>query len=648
MKRSNTIVCVILAAMAAACGAAPANGGGGDTQNPSQPQSPPTTVDAVIGNAGTMPIPPSSGVTQTGPSAPEAQPETFSDGSTWQCTTTPYSLEQDPEQFVTLDPNAAVIWPGSLLQGNTVESGSPEPIALQRGGGTIVMNLLNSGKGTQANSYQVQLNEITQGNVIDAQNKILSNNVGGTPAAFSFESEKVDSTDQLALAMGLNVGWMGGDVQAALSFSTDSHYTRYLVKLTQQYYTMVFQTPDSPSSMFDPSVTADDVSKYVGPGNPATYISSVTYGRQFYLLMESTASEQDMEAALKATYDGSFVNADASFQATFKQTEEQTTIKAYAVGGAADTALQAVVEASSGRFEALNQYLSQGGTFGADNPGVPISYVVRNAADNTEVRVALAGQYSTKQCYPIVQPNGSLVLWLDANDLASQNPGIQGGSLFYGWKGKSQASNNGSGQAVYESNGMNGHPTASFSNQPGDPPTYMNVDLGSGYTVGNDYTVVSVVSLYSSGGANGAMFLHGTGNTQDTDLHVGWITPGLLRFGQYTDDVDADATAQTGGDVVTVRQSQSTGKWLFMDGQMRAADTNATHPLTSNVGAQLGGTWSAGGNFTFDGEIGEVRVYNYALKDSERLAVECELGQKWGIGVANCVNGVPDPTKVTY
>ncbi len=467
MKTMTTLGLVGWAMLAAACGGSPSSGssgsaGGSASQTDGGKPASAQSVTEVIASGKTMPVPPATGLVQKG--TPQAQPATYPDGSQWQCTVTNYSLEDNPEQFVTLSPNASVIWPGSMLQGQTVESGSPEPIAVKRGGGTIVMNLLNSGKGVQANSYQMNLDEITQGNVIDAQNKILSNNVGGTPAAFSFESEQVDSTTQMALSMNVDVSWMSGDVQAALSFNSSSHYSRYLVKLTQQYYTMVFQTPTSPSQLLDPSVTADELATYVGPGNPATYISSITYGRQFYLLLESTASDQDMQAALQATYNGGFASFTGNVKASFEQTEAETTMKAYAVGGGADTTLQGVLEAASGKgLEALFGFLQQGSTFGPDNPGVPLSYVVRNATDNTEVRVALAGDYSTQQCYPVVSTGTSLVLWVDANDIASDNKGITDGQTFTAWSGRSTNPNTPqNGQATFKAQGINGHPSAFF------------------------------------------------------------------------------------------------------------------------------------------------------------------------------------------
>jgi hypothetical protein len=595
-------------------------------------------------------------------------PVTYPDGTEWTCTVQRYSIKDNPESFVTLNPTAAVIWPGSMLQGGTLDGGTPEPIAVKRGGGTVLMNLVNSGAGTTAKSYQVHLDEVTQGNVIDAQNQILSNNVGSTPAAFSFEFSKVDSQTQLALAMDAKVEWMTGSVEAGLKFSQDKHYTRYLVKLTQQYYTMVFQTPTSPIDLLAPSVTQEDLSAYVSPGNPATYVSSVTYGRQFYLLFESTASAQDVEASLKFIYNGGAAKADVAAQASYKRTESETTVKAWALGGAADKALEAVLGATDGKFDALHDYIAKGATFDASNPGLPLSYVVRYAGSNKTVKVALGGEYDKQQCVPKVRNDARTVLWLDARDISASN-----GAKILGWKGKTQQSNDAkNGFAYYSATGMNGRPAVWFKGNVNAPSeaTRFNVDLGSGYVTGGDYTIVAALRTSGSdlpvqpftygqqpsGNSNiGNFFLQGSasfaygGDPQNKNLHAGWASPTLFYWGHYSQSgtVTASMSPADAGNVLTLRFDRKNGKWIYMDGVMRTANLNDKTPLADNLGSSLG--WGGNQYFApFIGYLSEVRAFSYGLPDAERRAVECDMGQRWGIGVADCIDGKPDPAKVTF
>jgi hypothetical protein len=611
----------------------------------------PTTVGDALAGGKPLGDPGKQPETPVGPQTNEV--ESYSDGTSWTCTVQQYTLADDPETFVTLDPNAAVIWPGSLLQGGSLASGSPEPVAVKRGGGTIVMNLVNSGTGVTAKSYQVDVPEITQGNVIDAQNQILSNNVGKTPAAFDFTYERVESEEQMALAMDVNVSWLSGSAQASLKFSTDQHYTRYLVKLTQQYYTMVFQTPTSPSDLFDPSVTGDDVSRFVGPDNPVTYISSITYGRQFYLLFESTASAQDLESSLKMSYDGGFTSATADVQASFKKTEAETTVKAYAVGGAADSGLNAALQAANGQLEGLHDYIVKGSNFGADNPGLPLSYVVRDANTQEVVHAGITGQYAKKTCVPVVKDDGRLVLWLDAttldtNGTADMQPVTQ-------WPGKTMAANDGIGQAQFAKNGIGGHPAAWFtkSNGVGGGPWGFAVDLGTGIVAKSDYTIFMVArtagTMPVQASPNDANFLIEGANHDwtDNDLHIGWMNATDLRFGHWNDDLNATVTPSVSGDIIVARYSQKEGKWLWMNGVNRASDMSQTTALVDNVGSGIGAAPGSGAG-GFVGYMGEVKAYNYALDDAERMTVECALGQKWGIGVADCIDGQPDPQKVTF
>lgn len=605
----------------------------------------PTTVAGVIASAADFADPGKQPETAIG--APTQATETYGDGSQWTCSVQHYSMKDNPSEFVTMNPTAAVIWPGSLVQGNTLAGGSPEPIAVKRGKGTVLMNLVNSGTGAGAKSYQVKLPEVTQGNVIDAQNQILSNNVGSTPAAYNFELTRVESEEDMAIAMNAKVSWLSGSVDASLKFSQDKHYTRYLVKLTQQYYTMVYETPTSTSDLFDPSVTASDLAKYVGPGNPATYISSVTYGRQFYLLFESTASAQDVEASLHFVYNG-VASADVSVQASYKKTESETNIKAWALGGAADKSLDAALSASNGKFDALHDYIVKGANFDAQNPGLPLSYVVRYAGDNKVMQVGIGGEYDKKSCLPVVANDKRTALWLDAATIPAGTTAVST------WKGLTQNQNDATGSARFVANGMNGHPTVAFD---GNVNSRLGVDLGSGAVTG-DYTVVAVVQTAAPSGAQ--YFLRGSDvNDKDANLHLGWNAADNFHFGQWSDDLDVNMRPATSGDVIVLRQSKDEGRFVWMDGVYRASNAQQTASLSSNAGASLGCNatpvgWHWSG-FTpvqdfdcFAGNISELRVFSYAISDAERRTLECAAGAKWGVGVVDCVNGKPDPAKSAF
>ena len=317
-----------------------------------------------------------------------ASRELREDGA-WSCTTERHSAVDAPDDYATFDPNAEVIYPGVMLQGATLVNATPEPIVVPRAPGTVAINLLNGSTGVAQDVTEVKLSTIAQ-----AINNILAHNTGIVPARFTYTSSEVQSREQLALALGVNVSTFSSSFRSRMSFSTDQQYNRFLVQMTQSYYTVVFDLPNSLHDLIAPGVTGAQLDPYVGPGNPATYISSVTYGRRFFLLIESTSSVTEMKASIQATYDGAVVSGSLDASATYVRDLKNVNIKVFALGG--DQSLATAM--FNGDYEAVKAFLTQGADI---RTGVPLSYVVRNVLDNSIVNVKVATDYDVKTCIPL-------------------------------------------------------------------------------------------------------------------------------------------------------------------------------------------------------------------------------------------------------
>lgn len=308
----------------------------------------------------------------------------------WTCTVRRVSSEQYPDDYATFNPNAEVIYPGSMLQGATLVDATPEPVLVNRAGGTLVINLVNGSSGV----YQ-HVDQVKQSTVVQAINDILGVNDKIGAARFTYASSEVQSREQLAASLGVNVSTLSASFKTSLAFSADREYNRFLVRLNQSFYTVSFDLPLGLEDLFAPSVTAGDLEPYVGPGNPATYISSVTYGRTFYLLIESTATADEMRASIKASYSGLVASGQVEAGATYVNELENVNIKVFALGG--DQSLAAAT--FRGGEAELGEFL----TDGADIlTGVPLSYVVRNVVDNRIVNVKVATEYDVKTCVPVI------------------------------------------------------------------------------------------------------------------------------------------------------------------------------------------------------------------------------------------------------
>ena len=307
------------------------------------------------------------------------------DRNVWRCTTERRNVVDAADDYATFNPNAEVIFPGSLVQGNSLAAATPEPIVVERAGGTISINIINGSQGVTARVDQVKRSTIAQ-----ATNDIIEANSGVVPAAFVFKSTEVQSSQQMALSMGVNYSTLTARARADLSFSTDKEYNRFLVSFNQAFYTMRYDLPTSLDQVFAPSVTPADLAPYVGPGNPACYISSVTYGRRYYLLVESTSSLTEMSASIRGSYNAAVSSGGGSFDGTYVTDLDEVNIRIVALGGNAESA----VSAFNGDLGGLRAYLEDSDI----RTGVPLSYVVRNVVDNSTVAVKVATEYDVKTC----------------------------------------------------------------------------------------------------------------------------------------------------------------------------------------------------------------------------------------------------------
>ena len=61
----------------------------------------------------------------------------------YKCTTKKLSVLDGNGKFPLFNPNAEVIWPGNLLQGNSLDNNTPSTINVDRAGGTVSYNLIN-------------------------------------------------------------------------------------------------------------------------------------------------------------------------------------------------------------------------------------------------------------------------------------------------------------------------------------------------------------------------------------------------------------------------------------------------------------------------------------------------------------------------
>ncbi len=611
-------------------------------------ETPPATFASVVASGGVYPtyMEAVDSVVTQGVGDPRP------DGTYWDCTLTKYDVTSVPPESQTFDPSTDIIYPGSLLQGKSLENDPPDPIVVKRAGGTVYISIVN---GSQ--NVAVDVDEVRGSKIFQAMNDIIDTNIGVIPANFSYTMQEVSSEQQLALALNVSVQTFGNRVSSSLKFKRDESYYSYVVKLDQMMYVMNYDLPTSYSSVFAPAVTPTDLAKYIGSGNPATYISQVSFGRRFYLLIQSTSLRNEVEASLKATFNYA-TKVTGSFTGTYMNKLENVQVSAFAQGGDASMALAAV----TGGPDELRTFLTEGATI---RTGVPMKYKLRNLLDNKELRVKVAGNYDVKNCviesYTI--PDSLKIAWFRADTLVTKDAS----NVVTNWGNAFGNQNDavlvrpigGFDPVLQEENGIKrihfpidisywsdyewfshcfvADHYYSRQNLPGWYGTGLEFDGGS--LVGSSYSIIAVVQMRYG------YFLTGSGTTS---LTTGYASPNLWSLshepqyvsGHYDLNVSVSNPNNYLQLFTMVYNTRDSSMRIFVNGSQRGETLRGVHPLAAFPDATFGAWCPVSstencGSYTYlpgeDVNISEVMILQKALTSDQRRLYEEQIRTKYNL-----------------
>lgn len=596
------------------------------------------------------------------------------DGSTWKCTTKKVSVTEGSSDFPLFNPNASVVYPGSLLQGKTLQNGTPSVIPVKRAGGTISIDVID---GSMQPSFEVA--EVSKSAIATAANKIISESTGTVPANFNFSVEQVFSKEHLALNLGLNIETQFVTVGSQLGFRQDKEYNRFMVKLNQSFFTLSFDIPTSSADLFAPEVTADDLAQYVGAGNPVTYISDVTYGRIYYMLIESSSSATAIEAAVNISFNTPTVGGSLEVNTDYLKELSDLQIKVVALGGESKSTFATIGETNIGNLVTL---LGEGTDI---KTGVPISYVVRSALNNEIVNTKLAAEYDRKDCIALSTPLGSPIIWFDASNLkiadeTSCRDCLESNGFFryYGPNDSFAHDNfNGADGTVvkkWKDLSGNGLDASAIANEPNSRPMYIdeafdnkmpaveflrentfNMNNRLSYSgnvfVNTDYTLFAVVAykerikmewrdenghwgIRRDEPNNYGYFMQGGSNEQFKALTVGFQNNNIFRLSHRSYGImieDSNFKPSPEFMVLAMRFSKTEGMSVYKNGVLVAKDPTKKQPLISNAGAMITAPYpgSDAGNSRI--QIGEIIAYGTAATEAQILQQTVVLQNKYGL-----------------
>jgi len=306
-------------------------------------------------------------------------------------------LTRNLEKIVAFDPNAGVLYPGSLVQGKSLPDGVLFPIVATRRPQTCTVSGI---AGPTAVKYSVTFVP-TEANATAAVARILNQRLAeDQPARMTYTETSFNSLDEGVLKLGASYSWLNGKVDGSFSTENANATTRLLVRFVQTYYTVACEAPSDPIAFFTPTTNFKRLRNYVGKGNPPVFINSVTYGRELWMLVESNHSESEIKTALDAAVGFGTGTVKADFDSLQKKTLSESTVQVLVVGGGGKPAVDVV----TGDPSKIASFIKAGANFSSTSPGLPISYTAMYLRDNSIARVSSTSDYIIKTAVPDPDP----------------------------------------------------------------------------------------------------------------------------------------------------------------------------------------------------------------------------------------------------
>jgi hypothetical protein len=333
-------------------------------------------------------------------------PETIEevvDGQDFVCETTPFSITRTPDKIVTMNPDLEVLWPGSLLQGQGYAMGIGSLAELpirERAPLTIAIDLLTSNNTrTVADPTLATVNQAI-GELIQAATD--AGHAAGSNVLFT--QERMHTVSQGLLKMGLSAKYTGAEINSNLEVSYSAERTNVTAYFIQRMFTVSVVLPSTPQAFFSSDFSTDKLQDQVdrgrvGPDNLPVFVSNISYGRMLVFSLSSQATEAEIQSTLNVVLESGGSGGGANLTAEQQALMENAQIKVVTVGGDASHALALIRSGNLSEFFRTDATLTS---------ARPISYTIRNLADNTIAKVSETTQYSLRQCAPAVMvPTGA-------------------------------------------------------------------------------------------------------------------------------------------------------------------------------------------------------------------------------------------------
>lgn len=313
-------------------------------------------------------------------SAKEDPPQQGVDASgapvTYKRKTAMYEASATFDKSVLLNPGTDVIYPGSVVLGESLDDGTYVEYTRGKKRPVTVSYDITGSTGSVSETIVPSLS-----NFRNVHNKILGQITGGVSTNFTFEEIKVNDETDFSIKFNAGVSYSSPAVEASVKGGFDwakgDKKNKYIVKFMQTFYTVDI---DQGQNVF----LFEDFKLKDFKGYRPVYVSSVAYGRLAYLSVESTETWQKIKTTLEGAVEAKLSNVkfDASLETEYNQLKQNTSINITSIGSS---------KVATG-IDSFMSMLTEDG-FSKNNPGKIVSYKLRFVDDNSIANIKFAGSY---------------------------------------------------------------------------------------------------------------------------------------------------------------------------------------------------------------------------------------------------------------
>ncbi|GGJ39106.1 thiol-activated cytolysin family protein [Deinococcus roseus] len=313
------------------------------------------------------------------------------------CQVRQVSFSNTPEEFVTFEGAMGNLWLGNLAQGEGLKGGSfkglsvpanqRQPLTLYLGG----LNFAGNRETVNATASEVSTGI---GNLLSRFKSTGLQAGAGTVFSKVTVSESLESS---LIQAGFNASYLTASVKGSLEKRSSQKRNKVTGFFIQKVFQVALDTQgQTPASALfgtlTPISTLESLgaSKELSYSNLPAYVSSIAYGRMVAVSMESNYTEDQMTAALEASYSGLFASATGRFKTDLKEVLQESSIEVKVLGGDEESAKRLI---RSGQFADY---------FGVQSTPIetfrPISYTLRYIGNNDVAAVNKTTDFEIKEC----------------------------------------------------------------------------------------------------------------------------------------------------------------------------------------------------------------------------------------------------------